>query len=355
MTRLVKFFAGLVVCVSVASAAAINYTCDSSVDSTAAGTCSYLNSEIASLYGSSFTNLSASIYIEQGITSLAMSEPAEIFVPYSSYVSALGNNSSGNNVDTAALAALSSLDTAVYGADNVVLTSALAAALGFSGVGGLTSGGTNCALGEPGCYNGIIIVTTPANLASAHPGESLYYSQNGGHIASSQFDYYSLVERETDEILGTTSCITTTGGILTDHCDSGTGAPAGTGTPSAADLFRFVSGGLALNNASLGLSDASGAAYFSYDGGVTNGAGGALFNTATNGQSYSDFTSSCGWVQSASGCLGNSLNIDSDGRAEINMLDAVGYNTTPEPGTLLLAAAGLLAACTGRFCKRLIS
>jgi hypothetical protein len=355
MTRLVRFFPGLVFCVSVASAGSITYTCDPSVDAASAGTCAYLNTTIAGLYNSTFVNLSADIYIEQGTTSLATSQTAENFIPYSAYLSALTGTASGDAVDTAALAALNGLDTAVYGADNVVVTSALAGALGFTGAGGLTASGVNCTIGiGPGCYNGIIMVTTPANLASEHPGESLYYRQNGGSITSSAYDYYSLVERETDEVLGTISCMATTGGgVLADHCDAGTGAPAGTGTPSAADLFRYNgAGSLALNNALLGLGAAPAGAYFSYNGGLTNATGGAVFNTVANSQDYADFTASCAWVQTAPGCLGKSLDITTDGGAEINMLDAVGYNTTPEPSTLALVGAGLTAAALRRYVRR---
>ncbi len=111
MTRLVKFFSGLVFCASVASAGGVTYTCDSSVDATAAGTCAYLNTAIAGLYNSTFINVSADIFIEQGTTAgLAASEAAESFVPYSAYLSALTNTSGGNGVDVAALAAL---DTAL--------------------------------------------------------------------------------------------------------------------------------------------------------------------------------------------------------------------------------------------------
>lgn len=354
MSRLARFLTGLIFCASVACASTLTYTCDPTVDATTAGTCAYLNTQIASLYTSTFVNVSADIYIEQGITTLATSETGESFVPYSDYQSALSDASSGKGVDVAALAALNSFDTAVYGSDNVVMTSALAGALGFTGVGGLTASGANCTIGvDAGCYNGIIIVTTPANLASEQPGQSLYYRQSGGSITSGAFDYYSLVERETDELLGTMSCVATKGS-LTDPCDAGTGAPAGTGTPSAADLFRYGSAGnLVLDSASLGSGPAT-AAYFSYDGGVTNGAGGAAFNTAANNQSYADFTASCTWVQTAAGCLGHSLNITTDGNAEINMLDAVGYNlnAAPEPGTLALLGAGLAAACLRRHLRR---
>ncbi len=235
-----------------------------------------------------------------------------------------------------------------------MITSALAGALGFSGLGGLTAAGANCTIGtDAGCYNGIIIVTTPSNLASEHPGQSLYYRQNGGSIPSSAYDYYSLVESETDQVLGTISCVVNGGGVLSDYCDAGTGAAAGTGTPSAADLFRFNGvGSLALDNAWLGSGAAPAGAYFSDDGGVTNGTGGAVFNTAANGQDYTDFTAACTWVQSGPGCLGQSLDITADGRAEINMLDAVGYNTAPEPGTLALIGAGLAAAGLQRYFRR---
>jgi hypothetical protein len=353
MTSLVRFPIGLIFCVSVAGASNLIYTCAPNVDATSGGTCAYLNSTIAVQYDSTFINISADIYVEQGTTALASSEAAESFIPYSAYLSALTNTASGDGVDTAALAALKSLDTAVYGADNVVITSALAGALGFTGVGGLTAAGANCILGAAGCYNGIIVVTSPGNLASEHPGQSLYYRQNGGAVTSSEYDYYSLVERETDQVLGTISCVATASGVLSDHCDAGTGAAAGSGTPSAADLFRFNSAGnLALDNAYLGLGTAPAGAYFSYNGGVTNGAGGAVFNTQANGDGYTDFTASCSWVQSGPGCLGTSLNITADGNAEVNLLDAVGYNMTPEPGTLALLGAGLAAAGLRRYFRR---
>jgi PEP-CTERM motif len=354
MVRLARFLTGLVFFASAASASSIVYTCDPTVDATTAGTCGYLNTQIARVYTSAFTNVSANIYVEQGVTSLATSETAENFIPFSTYVSALTRASSGDGIDVAALAALNTLDTAVYGSDNVVITSALAGALGFTGVGGLTALGANCTIGAvAGCYNGIIVVTTPAHLASEQPGQSLYYRQNGGSITSGAFDYYSLVERETDEILGTISCISTAGGVLSDHCDAGTGVAAGTGTPSAADLFRYNSAGnLALNKTALGSGAAPAGAYFSYNGGVTNGAGGAVFNTVANSQDYADFTAHCTWVQTAAGCLGKSLDITTDGNAEINMLDAVGYTPAPEPGTLALVGAGLMAAGLRRYFRR---
>jgi hypothetical protein len=188
------------------------------------------------------------------------------------------------------------------------------------------------------------------------PGTPLYYDNLGGPEPSGAYDFYTTVEHETDEVLGTSSCISTQGVSLSDGCDS-----FGAGTPSAADLFRYSApGALVLNSA---LSTAPGA-YFSYDGGTTNGAigvGGSpkYYNTLNNGNDYSDYVSSspdCGTnqaVQDAEGCPGEDagLNILNDGGSEIKILNAVGYDltpatttaATPEPGTIILLASGMAA------------
>jgi hypothetical protein len=103
-------------------------------------------------------------------------------------------------------------------------------------------------------------------------------------------------------------------------------------------------------------------AYFSYNGGATNGAIGSggdplFYNTLSNGDDYGDFLPSspnCGTnqaVQDAEGCPGKDagLSILNDGRGEINLLNAVGYDVassvtttpTPEPGTISLLGLGL--------------
>jgi len=111
--------------------------------------------------------------------------------------------------------------------------------------------------------------------------------------------------------------------------------------PSAVDLFRYQAPG------TLVLESTTPGAYFSYDGGATNGADGAIYNTLANGNDYADFTQNCQFVQDADGCLGSTQYITTDGGAEVNILDAVGYNQneqpppTPEPGTMSLFATGL--------------
>lgn len=345
---MLKHFGGIITavvwaaCVVPASASSLIYTCDSSIDATQAGTCAYLNSTISSLYTSTFSNVNANIYIEQGVTGLGSSTPGYYnYVSFNSYLHALQTTASSDTVDTGAVAALQTLDSAMYGSGNVVITSALGTALGFHNLNGTTANGNSCTIGTAGCYNGIITITTPANLSSETSGtQSLYWRQNPSTASSSAYDFYSVVEHETDELLGTASCIDTTGASLTDPCAQYFGA----GAPSAVDLFRYSSAGQLVPDSALSTTPG---AYFSYNGGVTNGAAGAVYNTLSNGQDYSDFVTGCPGnphVQDVSGCLGAQfLNI---GAAEINILDAVGYNVsstaTPEPGSMGLIGCGLV-------------
>jgi PEP-CTERM motif len=325
-----------------ASADNLTFTCAASIDATQAGTCAYLNSTISSLYTSTFSNVNANIYIQQGITGLGSSTPGFYnYVPYSTYLADLTATASNDAVDVAALAALNSLDTPLYGSGNVVITSALGEAIGVPNADlfGTTSGGAACIIGTAGCYNGIITITTPANLYS-ETGQLLYWNQTGGAQPGNAYDFYSVVEHETDEILGTRSCIATTSGALSNPCNY-----FGSGTPSAVDLFRYSALGTLIPDSSLSTTPG---AYFSYNGGATNGAGGAVYNTLANGEDYADFASYCKFVQDATGCPGSDLNITTDGGAEINILDAVGYNVTnvtnvtPEPSSMALFATGLL-------------
>jgi len=180
------------------------------------------------------------------------------------------------------------------------------------------------------------------------PSIPLYYDNLGGTEPSDAYDYYSTVEHEVDELLGTTSCITTETAPLSDGCP-------GIATPSAADLFRYSGPGALVLDSSL--STAPGA-YFSYNGGVTDGATANLgikyYNTLDNGDDYGDFVSNCPGgpfsVQDAEGCAGTDagLTILNDGGAEINMLNAVGFelypstSSVPEPRMLFILVPVLL-------------
>jgi hypothetical protein len=331
------------IAVSLPAYADITYACDPSVDLTQPGTCSYLNGAVAALYKNIFSNAGASIYIQQNGGGLGGSETSLATISYGTYLSGLTSHASTDAIDVAAVSALNSIDTLAYGTGSVTVTTALAVALGFnpSALSGITKTGASCSTpGSAGCYNGVITLSTPANLPS---GQSFYWNQNGGTQGPSAYDIYSVVEHETDEILGTASCIDTQTSPLSDFC--------GSGTPSAVDLFRYSSPGQLVLDSSLSTTPG---AYFSFNGGVTNGAAGAIYHTADDLEDYADFESNCMFVQDATGCLGKDLEINNDGGAEINILDAVGFNqnTVPEPGTISLFAVSLVVLVAYRRRRR---
>ena len=311
--------------------AGITYTCDPNIEAARAGTCAYLNSTIAGLYNTTFSNANASIYIQYGKTELGESDTSLIQVGYSAYLKALTANSqvSANAVQVAAVEALNTFDTTLYGGGRVEIPTALASALGFTGLFGLlTDGMTFCSTpGTPTCFNGIVTITNETS--------SLYYRT--GNEGSRQYDFYSTVEHETDEVLGTASCIDTAGS-LSDEC--------GTNIPSAVDLFRYQSAG------NLVLISAPPGAYFSYNGGQTNGANGNVYNTLDNGEDYADFLAPCPGIQSvqdAAACEGHDQDVDitNDGGAEINILNAIGYerNAQAAPPPLITS---VLNGATGQ-------
>ncbi len=321
---------GLVVLIGarLAGATGITYVCDPSIPTSE---CTTLNTTIAGQYASTFSNANASIFITFGNTGLGSSSQYLNFVSYSTYRTALTADSSGDAVDTAALASLPVTEPAIFDGGNIEVTSALEEALGLGTGAGATSSLGYCAIpGSAGCYNGVITLATPSMVAEY--GQGYYYGT--GIQAANEYNINSIVEHETDEILGTASCIDTTGANLADGC-GGTIA-------SAVDLFRYQAPGTRV------FESTTPGAYFSYNGGVTNGADGAIYNTQPNGNDYADFTQNCQFVQDDEGCLGSTQYITTDGGAEINILDAVGYNlneqpaATPEPATLSLFGSGLL-------------
>jgi len=319
----------------------ITYTCDPTIDATQSGTCAYLNTNISGLYKSIFSNANASIYIQQAGGGLGGSETSLTGISYGTYVTDLTAHASSDAIDVSAIAALNGvMETSAYGGGSVVVTTALAMALGFSPsvLGGVTATGGSCTHpGTSGCYNGVITIATPASLAGG--GQGLYWNQTGGTQPGNTYDFYSVVEHETDEVLGSSSCIDTQAVPLSDYC--------GSGVPSAVDLFRYSSPGHLVLNSSLSTTPG---AYFSFNSGSTNGAAGAVYNTLDNGEDYADFVTNCHFVQDATGCLGSDLEINKDGGAEINILDAVGFNqnTVPEPGTITLFAVGLAGLAVSR-------
>ncbi len=306
------------------ASAALSYTCDPNIDGTRAGTCEYLNSTIAALYNDRFSNISANIYVHYGNTDLGMSHYFRNFITYNQYLAALTTiaQSSGSSIQASAVKALNSIDTAVYGNYMVEITTPLGKAFGLSGLFGSTAAGNACS--NPGtstCFDGVITVSNSA---------SLYYRQ--GTEAPDAYDFYSVVEHETDELLGTASCIDTGGPSLSNSCSS-----TGNSVLSAVNLFRYQSPG------NLVLISGRPGAYFSYDGGQTNGTGTVqkLYNTLDNTEDYADFVPNdpCQLrqsIQDAEGCPGfdGGLDITNDGGAEINILTAVGFmSSAPKSAT----------------------
>jgi len=316
------------------------FTCDSTVPTS---TCNYLNTTVAGYYNSVFTNANANIYIAFGSTNLGESDGYFNLVSYSKYVAAISKTSPLSSIQASALSSINTYAAAPYGSGNVNITVPMGRALGFTGLLGISPGGTSpCTPGTSGCYDKLITVANAASQAAG--GFSLYYDDQGGTEAANQYDFYAVVQHEVDETFGTSSCISTGNNTLTDGCDFS----GGTGVPSVVDLMRYSSPGtLALD------TDPSTAAgqYFSFDGGVDYGVGGdggqpKVYNTLANGDDFADYISSspdCGSnqaIQDAEGCPGEDagLTVWDDGQSEFTILNAIGFNTpeavikTPTPG-----------------------
>ena len=108
----------------------------------------------------------------------------------------------------------------INGAAGVFLVLPVMRALGFTPSGGMTASGGSCTGGTAGCYDGTISVSS-----TIQSSENFYF--RSGSIGPSQYDFFTTVEHETDEIIGTASCAFGCGGSDI--------APV--------DLFRYQSNG----------------------------------------------------------------------------------------------------------------
>jgi hypothetical protein len=331
-------------CGSLPAFAGLVYTCDPSIG---ALTCAALNGSspgvynVAGVYDGIFSSsLSANIYITYGATGVGSSSANFTPVPYTDYYNALAARTD----DPVALASLgSSGDPLGTQSDGEMdISPALATALGITDNGANTAGleadgMTNCTLGTSGCYNGVITIASgggfyfPSSPSAAPPSSPPYL-----------VDFYSVVEHETDEVLGTVSCIGTSGGAPYDQCNPGyTDA-------SAADLFRYSAAGV---RSFLDTADGT-SAYFSIDGGVTDIAD---YNNSPNGEDYGDWLGLYPYlVQDGEVSPDETLDISTDvgsnsnhyPQPEVAVLDAVGFDlasAVPEPATFGLVGVSLVS------------
>ena len=283
------------------------YTCDPSISTSI---CQILNGTIAGLYSSAFSNANASIYITFGNTGLGQSVTSIYSTNYSSFRPALIASATSSNDTTAINSSVPSANP--FGSDSVSMTNANARALGFSPTFGLQSdGATACNLGASGCYDGVITISSNAY------GSGQLYFRSGPPITGSQYDFFIVVEHETDEVLGTASC-----------------AIGCSRAFEPTDLFRYHSNGTrsfgAGGNSDSCSSASSNNACFSIDGIHML----QQYNNIDNGQDAGDWLTDCNspLVQDAVACPGVAF-VDISSTREIELLDVVGFTLVGSAAT----------------------
>ncbi len=285
----------------------ITYTCDPSIAGLAGGICNTLNTTIAGLYANVFENANANIYITLGSTDLGESLTLLNLLSYTNFRNALIAAETDANDDIAVADSVPAASP--FGNDSVAVTNASARALGFQASFGIQANGASCTIGTSGCYDGMITMSSSIQAL----GEFYFRS---GTIGFNQYDFFTVVEHETDEILGTASCVF--------GCDFN-----GTVAFAPADLFRYHSNGT--RSFAAGANDPCSAgsaqnACFSIDGIHMLEA----YNNINNGEDGGDWVPNCAsqLVQDAALCPGTA-GIDISPGAEIELLDVVGFSLVP--------------------------
>jgi hypothetical protein len=271
----------------------ITPTFDSTItnDPNAAAIISTINSAINFYETNITTPITVRIQYQEKSSGLGESLTAYGTISYTTFLNALQANSSGDAVDTSALASLvpSTSTNPVDGDTGMNVTTANMKALGLTSYSGID--GT------------ISVNTSITNYGGSY--NPIYYS------------LLAVVEHEMDEVLG-----------LISNLDQST-----TGPIFPEDLFRYSAPGVrSYTTSSLAT------AYLSVDGGVTDVIG---LNQTGGGADYGDWVSSgTPHVQDAYGTPGSSPVF---GTPERTALDAIGYNfATPEPASFGLIALGVM-------------
>ncbi|HXS98558.1 MAG TPA: NF038122 family metalloprotease [Candidatus Limnocylindrales bacterium] len=284
------------------------------------------------------TPITVQIYFEEAASPYL---GASIFEPYNASYNAFYQLLVANDANPAAIAALQAnsvpgdtnhLINPASLTNNIEIKSSNARALGFGApadcVPTAVTGqpvAKECVFGTTNAVDGIIALNT-----------SITFPPNG-----TGYSLISVAEHEIDEILGlgsalencdptsTTASATCKAKTLTLANDTGS---AGTGSPE--DLYRWNSAGQ--RAVSVDCTN-PGTAMFSYGPSTGNIAG---FNNACNGADFEDWDSAIVRVQNAFATSGANPTL---GSAEIDALTAIGYEASPEPGTLALMLLPALA------------
>jgi hypothetical protein len=310
--------------------ASIIYTCDANIDAAVAGTCNFLNTTVAGLYDSTFNDVNARVYIHYGSTGLGGSLTALDGFSYTTFRNAL-------NADRTSAADTTFFNSDVpvaspFGTENIAMTHANARALGLAaGSNGVTPAGGGCSgINGTTCFDSIITISDAVRVSNG----LWYRTLSGGAQGGSQYDFFTVVFHESDEVLDTISLCC--GQI--------------TGFYSPTDLGRYSSPGLRTHGF-------GGNAFFSIDGGTTNI---VQYNNLNNGADTGDFATNCTYVQDAFGCLGGPTNHNPLDGVELTMLDVIGYTrvvpitAAPEADAIALLGIGLgsLAFIRRKFAAR---